>query len=277
MLPRRRNEAMSPVIRISDELYGRLENHAVGFDTPANVIERALDEYEKTNQIPSKNPSKLSSTAKPNDVLARVGQAFESFFKVAPRPFGQKTSPYRGFSDDHKGVQWNIRIHKNTGEAFLGVNLEGMTYSDWPIASLLMREKDAAKLPSLVAISGAEKIYVGLYRDSWQAATKPSIEEREIKGSDTLLCDITDLLWATMIEESLDCLNADKDYRGRGKQFVTLKHSGKRVEREVSPHLWVHTKVWTSVPDSVEETINMIELSHSRLLPIYKFVEDRSQ
>lgn len=35
---------MAPVIRVSDELYGKLANLAVGFDTPSNVIERLLDE-----------------------------------------------------------------------------------------------------------------------------------------------------------------------------------------------------------------------------------------
>ena len=37
---------MPPVIRISDELYDRLAKHAEGFDTPANVIERLLDDAE---------------------------------------------------------------------------------------------------------------------------------------------------------------------------------------------------------------------------------------
>lgn len=37
---------MSQVIRIPDDLYKRLEKHASGFDTPANVIERVLDAYE---------------------------------------------------------------------------------------------------------------------------------------------------------------------------------------------------------------------------------------
>ena len=35
-----------PIIRISDNLHKRLENHAVGFDTPANVIERLLNQIE---------------------------------------------------------------------------------------------------------------------------------------------------------------------------------------------------------------------------------------
>jgi hypothetical protein len=34
------------VIRISDSLHKRLEKHAIGFDTPANVIERLLDKVE---------------------------------------------------------------------------------------------------------------------------------------------------------------------------------------------------------------------------------------
>jgi len=37
---------MSQVIRISDELYKRLEAHASGFDTPSNVIERALNAFD---------------------------------------------------------------------------------------------------------------------------------------------------------------------------------------------------------------------------------------
>ena len=35
-----------PVIRISNELYKRLESQAQGFDTPASVIERLLDASE---------------------------------------------------------------------------------------------------------------------------------------------------------------------------------------------------------------------------------------
>jgi len=42
---------MSKVIRISDNLYQRLSFHAKGFDTPASVIERLLDFYEKNIEI----------------------------------------------------------------------------------------------------------------------------------------------------------------------------------------------------------------------------------
>ncbi|MCW8935808.1 MAG: hypothetical protein OQK98_13860 [Gammaproteobacteria bacterium] len=37
---------MSPVIRLSSDVYKRLEQHASGFDTPANVIEKLLNHYE---------------------------------------------------------------------------------------------------------------------------------------------------------------------------------------------------------------------------------------
>lgn len=40
---------MSQVIRIPESLYKRLESHAIGFDTPAAVIERFIDFYETHN------------------------------------------------------------------------------------------------------------------------------------------------------------------------------------------------------------------------------------
>lgn len=52
---------MSPVIRISDELYKKLEKLAVGFDTPTSVIERLVNVHGSTNMpeevwVKSKKP-----------------------------------------------------------------------------------------------------------------------------------------------------------------------------------------------------------------------------
>ncbi len=41
---------MSPIVRISDDIYKRLESHAVGFDTPSNVIEKLIEYYESRNE-----------------------------------------------------------------------------------------------------------------------------------------------------------------------------------------------------------------------------------
>ena len=41
---------MSQVIRIPSHIYSRLEQHARGFDTPANVIEKLLNHYDGLNQ-----------------------------------------------------------------------------------------------------------------------------------------------------------------------------------------------------------------------------------
>jgi predicted CopG family antitoxin len=38
---------MSQVISIPENLYERLKKHAHGFDTPANVIEKILNYYER--------------------------------------------------------------------------------------------------------------------------------------------------------------------------------------------------------------------------------------
>ncbi len=46
-----------PVIRVSDELFSRLEAYAVGFDTPSAVIERLLNEHEnKANNTETSKP-----------------------------------------------------------------------------------------------------------------------------------------------------------------------------------------------------------------------------
>ena len=55
---------MSPVIRVPEELYSRLEKHAKGFDTPANVIETLLNHFEGIKP-------KASNTATTKDVTKK--------------------------------------------------------------------------------------------------------------------------------------------------------------------------------------------------------------
>ncbi len=52
---------MSQVIRISDDLYKRLEAYASGFDTPARVIETILDKFEGVEPNPNNDVSASSN------------------------------------------------------------------------------------------------------------------------------------------------------------------------------------------------------------------------
>ena len=53
---------MCPTIKLSDELYSRLEKHAEGFDTPVEVITRILDNYEGVKYIPPQKSQKKDLT-----------------------------------------------------------------------------------------------------------------------------------------------------------------------------------------------------------------------
>lgn len=53
-----------PTIRISTDLYKRLESHAKGFDTPAGVLERALNVYEGKPEY-QKDATNLTRMPKP--------------------------------------------------------------------------------------------------------------------------------------------------------------------------------------------------------------------
>jgi hypothetical protein len=264
---------MSPSIDISQELYNRLSKLVEGFDTPESVIERLLDER-------SGKESKPSAVTKPaiigtfRDTADYLNKAFEEFFNVAPRPFGQKTGTVFGFSDDSKGVQWNVGINFEDGSAVLGVNLEGMKYRDWPIATLLLRERDEPTLPSLSALPGAEDITVQLNRDAWQCAARPPIQEKLITGSGTPLASLSKPTWSAMVEEALSCLDASQGYRGRAAQKVTLIKSGDIVEKEVSPHLSVTTTLWKLAPNNQAGILEAIQKSHDLLSPIYSFIRE---
>ncbi|NOX09811.1 MAG: hypothetical protein GXP22_10070 [Gammaproteobacteria bacterium] len=51
---------MCPVVRIPEQTYKRLEQHAEGFDSPARVVERLLNHFEGVEDVLS---DKLSSRA----------------------------------------------------------------------------------------------------------------------------------------------------------------------------------------------------------------------
>jgi hypothetical protein len=57
---------MSDVIRVPPYLYKRLESHASGFDSPANVIEKILDFYERNHHKTSKSTESYRTSHEPS-------------------------------------------------------------------------------------------------------------------------------------------------------------------------------------------------------------------
>lgn len=97
---------MSQVIRISNELYRRLEAHTVGFDTPSNVIERILDVYEGVSTTEkSVDCNELITPANKLEILYRpvTEEAFKEQFLETKKAFVKMF--YTNGSEEIK--EWN--------------------------------------------------------------------------------------------------------------------------------------------------------------------------
>ncbi|WNC72504.1 hypothetical protein RGQ13_00595 [Thalassotalea psychrophila] len=256
---------MNQKIEVSTEIFNRLAKHASGFDTPANVIVKLLDFYEDEPKFTQKTKANL------------IEQAFKLNFKTDARPFGQKASVLSGFSDDSKGVQWNVVVNSETGIVSLGVNLEGMKYKNWPITNLLIRESKQSKLLNLVNTESSNEIRVNMTRDAWQAASRPLIAERNISPQGLMLSELTSTIWSDILNESLGCLNKREGYKGRGKQVVTRIKSGDTKEMEVSPHLGFRVTICETKPTDLNKLLNEFKKAQAILMPIYNFVAEQSK
>ena len=69
-----------------------------------------------------------------------VKSCFRDVFGCRGREFGSPSRGVLGVSDGNEGVQWNAGHYPRDGAVWLGVNLEGMKYDDWPVARLIERE-----------------------------------------------------------------------------------------------------------------------------------------
>ena len=74
---------MPPVVRISDELYSRLEKHAVGFDSPSSVIEKILDHYERRSNKTDNEKHNLRPTPTVRETSSRLYSNSEIQQKIA--------------------------------------------------------------------------------------------------------------------------------------------------------------------------------------------------
>jgi hypothetical protein len=209
--------------------------------------------------------------------LSYAISAFQAILGIEGRRFGAANHPEWGVSDGNEGVQWNIDVNLDIEAARLGVNLEGMKYNGWPIATFIENELNRSMLLEIVPqMEGHTDICVAFYRDAWQATARPRIQENPIGRKAIRLNELTYTGWKRILEEAYACLDPTRNHRGRTKQIVTLTHRGRR-EMQVSPHLRIYTQVWDSTPVSADEAQARVRAAFHELVPIYEVVVSQSR
>ena len=204
--------------------------------------------------------------------------------KGGGKPFGQWKSPGFGYSDDVKGVQWNIHVDRNTGEIRLGVNLEGSAKGggNWLITDFILSELARPTIESIKAKVDAGRIQLTLARDAWQGAGRYDIVEHTIGGRRFLLSEIDADLWRRMLIEAKGCLDPSRRFRGRAAQTVTLLDTGeKRLLQPpvsgVSPHLNVNTPVETEAGWDDDRLDAAMDRAIAELRPIHEWVSQAAK
>jgi T5orf172 domain len=199
--------------------------------------------------------------------------------KGGGKPFGQWKSSGFGYSDDVKGVQWNIGVDRNTGEIRLGVNLEGSAKGggNWLISDFILSELDGPTIESIKAKIGAGRIQLTLARDAWQGASRYDIVEHLIGRRRFLLSEIDTDLWRRMLIEAKGCLDPSRQFRGRAAQTVTLLNTGEKRLLEppvsgVSPHLNANTLVEAEPGWDDDRLDAAMDQAITRLRPVYEWV-----
>ena len=167
--------------------------------------------------------------------------AFNDYFEVVGKPFGQTNKPFFGISDGVVGVQWNLIVDTEKNTVELGVNLEGSE----KMGGMLITDFLLAR-PSLTALKQAcattPEIFLAIFRDAWQVSSRPAIEEQYVGGKLHSLRELSEQQWTVILDEALSCLEADYGYRKRKRlQWVTLKTTGQKKQLDISPHLQIKT------------------------------------
>jgi hypothetical protein len=216
----------------------------------------------------------MSATAEEFQLLS---EAFVEVFRAAnPQDFGSDVLRIRGLSDRNDGVQWNASIEGTRTEwrtAWLGVNLEGKQYRDWPIARLIQRKLTEPKLVAIcTALQQPEEIMVRWTRDAWGPGGNRirGFTEHQIAPTPIGLSDLTQQSWRQTLREAQSCLASPQGRRA--KQWITIKDQ--RREFYVSPHLGFRRQLpWPATADQLRRAM---QRAREQLQPIYDFVRERS-
>ena len=241
-------------------------------DTP--IVNSGAGRRMKTARVLRRGPCSVK-----HEELDDIYQVFRDRLGVEGKTFGQTGSGSVGLSDNNDGVQWNFAVREDTGDATLGVNLEGKKYRDWPILRFILHEMDKPSIESLIVPEfGCDSIDVCFHRDAWQFGSRLNIRERKLKYSDTPLSNWNNQKWCETLVEAKACFRLDSDSAGRGKQEVTVvrKNGTSRIDTmEVTPHLGFKTIAF-NMSDRNSASIEVaLEEAFQRLDHVYAWVSDR--
>ncbi len=202
---------------------------------------------------------------------------FRDVFRCPGRDFGSPLRGALGISDGNEGVQWNAAYYPGDGAIWLGVNLEGMKYDDWPVARLIEREMSRPLLLTRYRrkVARSDRVTVVWARDAWQVTARPRIKEANIAPTPITLDRLDGQGWEDALRSARECLDPRKQLRGRRKVLVTLlpskRHPWERqVEMDVSPHLKIRTPLVEITPRAMREARENLEA-------LYEFATHQSR
>ena len=197
---------------------------------------------------------------------------FRDVFRCPGRDFGSPSRGVLGISDGNEGVQWNTGYRPGDGFVWLGVNLEGMKYDDWPVARLVEREISRPLLLTRYRrqVARPDRVTVLWARDAWQYSARPPIKEANLAPTPIALDRLDGQGWADALRGARECLDPRKRHRGRRKVPVTLLSSQRQVEMYVSPHLKIGTPL-------AEITARAMREARENLEALWEFAAHQSR
>ena len=160
---------------------------------------------------------------------------------------------------------------------WLGVNLEGMEYDDWPVPRLIEREISCPFLLTRYHRKVARPDTVTVIRsgDARQVSARRRIREANVVPTPIALDSPDGHGWADALRGARECLDPQRQLRGRRKVPVTLlasrQHPWERqVEMDVSSHLKIRMPRGGITARAMREARDNLEA-------LYEFVVEQSR